>query len=333
MDHVDDIVNIGILVADLGQPPPPPEATPLGRAALELAPRGLRVIFGAAPRDGRLRGLLATTNGWRSGELALDAAYDRLPAIGQPELRAAALDGLKGLPVGNPPALIALCRDKLACQLALDAAGVGGLPPVEGDPLRFAERLHDWGAAFHKPRFGSQGVGVRRCGPGEGTPPAEAPGLRSGALEAAILQFAVPPPVGWAGWSLRVLCQRTARGGWACAPTVLRRSRLDPVVNAARGAELAPAEDHLSGSDHRFAQGLALTVAEVLGDDEVALELGVDLVIDREGQPWVIEVNGRPDGRLTGLARQEPARYAEAAAQAARRPIERLGAIARSRRG
>ena len=63
-----------------------------------------------------------------------------------------------------------------------------------------------------------------------------------------------------------------------------------------------------------------------------ALELGVDLVIDRDGQPWVIEVNGRPDGRLTGLARQWPARYGAAAAEAARRPIERLGAIARARR-
>ncbi len=325
-------VYIAVLVPEGASAPPPPEATPLGRAALSLASAGVHLLFGARPRSARLCGLRATASGWVAEEHDVDAAYDRLPAVAAPALREAALAGLVGLPVGNPPALIDLCRDKLRCQGALDAAGVGGLPPVEGDPARFAARIAEWGVAFHKPRFGSQGVGVRRWTAADGPPPPSAPGLLDAQLDPAILQFAVPPPAGWAGWSLRVLCQRLPDGGWTLAPTVLRRSLTDPVVNAARGAALAPAEDHLQQADHNFARGLALTVAGVLGRDEAAVELGVDLVVDRDGHPWIVEVNGRPDGRLAGLAKQQPVRYGPAAEQAARRPFERLAAVVRARR-
>lgn len=327
-----DTVCIAVLVVESAGTPPPPEATPLGRAALSLADQGLRLLFGARPRGGRLRGLRARPGGWIEEEQAVDAAYDRLPAVAQPALRAAALRGLRGLPVGNPPALIELCRDKLRCQQALESAGVGGLPQVEGNPARFAARIAAWGEAFHKPRRGSQGVGVRRWTVADGPPPPTAPGLRGGAPEPALLQRAVPPPEGWAGWSLRVLCQRLPAGGWTAAPSVLRRSASDPVVNAARGAELVPAEDHLSEDDHRFARGLALTAAEALSADPAALELGIDLVVARDGQPWIVEVNGRPDGRLAGLARQLPDRYGAAAERAAQRPFERLAALVRARR-
>lgn len=319
---------IGVLVPTLAGEPPPPDATPLGRTAAALRAEGIALLFGDTwDEDGALQGVFAQGDRWVPGRARPAALYDRAPMLGQPAAYAAAIRGAAGLPIGNPPALRALCQDKLACQQALDAAGVGGLPPVEDDPSAFADRLDDWGAAFLKPRFGARGVGVRRVTRGEGALPAALPGLRPGQDDPALLQFAVPPPAGDAGWSVRVLCQRAPGGRWLTTPAVLRRSPVDPVVNAARGAILEPAADRLTDADHRFALGLALTAAEVLGADPAAVELGVDLVIDRDGQPWIVEVNGRPDGRLTGLAAADPDRFGAAAAEAAARPLRRLAAL------
>lgn len=327
-----DPLVIGVLVPTLAGEPPPPTSTPLGRAAATLREEGVALLFGHTwAEDGALQGVFAQGDRWVPAQARPAALYDRAPMLGQAAAYAAAIRGAAGLRIGNPPALRALCQDKLACQQALDAAGVGGLPPVEDEPAAFAARLEEWGAAFLKPRFGSRGVGVRRVARGEPDPlPAALPGLRPGQDDPALLQFAVPPPAGDAGWSVRVLCQRAPTGRWITTPAVLRRSAVDPVVNAARGAVLEPAADRLSDPDHRFALGLALTACEVLGADPAALELGVDLVIDREGQAWIVEVNGRPDGRLTGLAAADPDRFGAAAAGAAARPLRRLAALCRA---
>ncbi len=287
---------------------------------------------GVAQRvDGRQMSGMEVVNGeWKPVEVAIDAAYDRFPGQAQADTWRAAHSQLAaaGVPVGNPPEIVELCRDKWACQQYLDAAGVAGLPPVEKEPDRFADCLADWGAGFLKPRFGSFGAGVRPVFPGEPLP-AQVAGL--GPPEPALLQFAVPAPPGWAGWSARILTQRIAPlGHWIPTPTVLRRSRTDPVVNAARGAELCPAGDALSPHDHAFARGLAITVSQVIGEHprgSTLLELGVDLVIDREGQAWVVEVNGRPAGRLEGLARQDPATWGPAHEAALQRPFLYLASL------
>jgi glutathione synthase/RimK-type ligase-like ATP-grasp enzyme len=323
-----DRVRIGVWVGPVDGTPPPPETMPIGRAALAVATEGIDTVFGTRWLGGALIGLRPIPGGWEPVQHRPDAIYDRLPMLAQPEQYAAALDGAVGLPIGNPAGLRALCQDKLACQRVLEAAGVGGLPPVESEPARFAERLDDWGAGFLKPRFGSRGVGVRRCVAGE-RPPPSCPGLRVGVEDPAILQCAVPAPAGEAGWSLRVLCQRDPQGRWIAAPAVLRRSASDPVVNAARGAALEPAADRMGREAHAFALGLALTAAAVLGADPAAIELGVDLAIDRDGNPWILEVNGRPDGRLTGLAALHPERFAHEAERAAARPLQRLASLVR----
>ncbi|MEQ1504663.1 MAG: YheC/YheD family protein, partial [Myxococcota bacterium] len=223
-------------------------------------------------------------------------------------------------PIANPPSIAAVCRDKLATQQAIGRARAGRaavrMPEVEGDPDRFADALAAWGAAFVKPRFGSFGDGVSRVVAGDAVP---------AAIEGqpVILQRAVPPPVGWAGVCVRVLVQREA-DGWV-AETVVRRSRTDPVVNAARGAEVAAAEVLGDGFDAVVnAARAAATALAALPDGEDLLEVGVDVVVDDRGAPWVVEVNGRPLGRLEVLAAAAPDRWADAHLAACARPLRWL---------
>ena len=62
------------------------------------------------------------------------------------------------------------------------------------------------------------------------------------------------------------------------------------------------------------------------------VEVGVDVVIDPHGAPWLIEVNSRPRGRLEVLARLDPARFGHAHVDACARPLrvlaERMGLLA-----
>ena len=229
--------------------------------------------------------------------------------------------------LANPWALTELCRDKLRCQRFLEEAGLE-LPPVEANPDRFAARLETWGAGFLKPRFGALGAGVRCVRPGDPLP-ATLPGLQ-GLAEPALLQRAVPPPAGLAGMSLRLLAQRAPDGTWEEAPVVLRQSREDPVVNAARGAELALADQALSPMTRAAVSRLAQAACRAFAagpDGQHALELGLDLGIDQAGQPWLIEVNGRPQGRLEHLARGAPA-LAALHLETCLRPLRTLAAWA-----
>jgi hypothetical protein len=311
-------VSLGVWIPHWrGTPRGTPADWPLGRAALALEGEGTPVILGQPSPDGTFVGHRAVPGKWEVARGPVAAVFDRYPGVSRAEAWQAGLRALRGVPVGNDPALTRLCRDKVATQRRLEAAGLA-LPPVEADPARFPERLEAWGAAFLKPRHGALGEGVRRVVPG-------APLPRSGPW---ILQRAVPPPAGLAGVSARVLAQRDPDGRWVACPPAVRRSREDPVVNAARGAEVVTAE--IAGLDGEALQAAAVGAAAALGSvvDGPAVELGVDLVVDPEGAPWIIEVNGRPRGRLAALAARDPARFGPVQDQAARRPLQRLRALA-----
>ncbi len=221
-----------------------------------------------------------------------------------------------------------LCRDKLASQRLLEASGFA-MPQVEVDPGRFEETLRSWGSGFLKPRYGALGRGVRRVLPGDALP-AEGEGAVIGESEPLFLQRAVIPPEGWSGWSLRVLAQRLPGGAWMVTSRVLRRSRVDPVVNVARGAEVGPAEAVLSPERVSALDELSVGVAEAVAAQpwgRFAVELGVDAVVDLRGEFHLIEVNSRPRGRLEAMAEQDPARWAEAHVQACARPLRYLGQL------
>lgn len=318
------MTTIGVLLPDQGAPPSqPPEALPLGQAALRLESEGVTVIFGGRAHGGRLVGLRATPGRWVPAEAPVGAVYDRFPSLSRPGARSALDAGLGPVPCANPSALVALCQDKLACQRVLEGARVPQ-PDLEEDPSRFVERLAAWGAAFLKPRYGAFGRGVRRVVPGDPLP-ARGEGSVAGVVEPLLLQRAVPPPPGWAGISLRALVQREG-SAWIALPIAARRHRTDPVVNAARGADVVPAEDVLDPTTLALARERALAAAEALGDDPFALELGVDLVVGEV--PVVIEVNGKPRGRLANLAAGWPDRFGLAFEEAALRPLRELARLA-----
>ena len=310
-----------MLVAPRAGAPRPPTGFVIGRAALTLRAEGIRVIFGHRVTGGRASGLEATPDGWRVVEdVPIGAAQDRLAGRAQDDMWADALVGLAGLPVGNPPSIKRLTRDKLACQRSLERAGLA-LPAVEDDPQLFDGRLRDWGAAFLKPRRGSLGIGVERVSPGDDLTRAGGPWL---------LQRAVGPAMGVAGIALRLLAQRLPDGGWLLCEPVARISQDDPVVNVERGASVAPGSEVLTDAALRSLRDQAQACCGALStgpEGEQTVELGIDFVLDRVGLPHLIEVNSVPRGRLRALATLDPARGAADEDETALRPLRRLIAL------
>lgn len=287
-----------ILLRDRPGAPPPPESLPMGRAALRLESEGQAVVLGESVVDGVARGVRARPGGWDPAELPVLAAHDRFPGWSWPAPWRAAHLGLRGRPVGNPAWLSELCRDKLACQQTLRRSELP-CPAVEADPERFEDRLRAWGAAFLKPRHGSLGKGVTLVRPRDPLP-ARGPGAGARTDDANLLQRAVlrPDPM-----ALRIVLQR-GEEGWTTLPPVARRGD-HPVVNIERGASATLANELLHPTTLQACEAVAHRACEALlsaGDDTCALELGFDLVLDVEEQPWLIEVNPVPRGRLRVLA-------------------------------
>lgn len=315
---------VGVLVPTHPGALPPPEARPIGRAALALRERGLRVVFGDTVQDGILEGVQAVPGGWTSTRADVCGFVDRFPSQNRAGRYAKICENLAGKMLLNAPSFTALCRDKLETQRLLEGAGLV-LPEVVADPAAFASTLASWGAGYLKPRFGALGVGVRRVEPGDPLP-ASLPGVVDGRADPALLQRAVPPPAGWAGWSVRVLAQLDPDEGWVLGHPVVRRSRADPVVNAARGAEVHPGEAVLQRDTLDAVEASTRRVITALSSQPGAIELGLDLVIDVDGAPHIIEVNSRPRGRLEVLARRHPERFGRAHLQAVARPLRLVAA-------
>ncbi|MFT4623047.1 MAG: glutathione synthase/RimK-type ligase-like ATP-grasp enzyme [Myxococcota bacterium] len=319
------MIPVGVLVAPYRAEPGHPRDRAIGRAALALRARGVDAVFGHEAADGRLTGLRATPSGWSvARDVAIVAAYDRFPSQSRPAAWQALATGLGRVPVLNPSAAVALCRDKVACQRALEQAGVS-MPPIEVEPARFDPSVRAWGAAFLKPRHGAFGRGVRQVFPGDPLA-ASGRGAAPRQSDTLFLQCAISPPAGWAGVSLRVNAQRLPDGGWHVNPPVARRSLTDAVVNAARGAEVAPGDEVYPALAQELRQRVR-AVAEAIATASAAprlLEVGVDLVVDGDGFPWVIEVNGRPRGRLEALAAVDPERWEAEHVAAVARPLDTL---------
>jgi len=295
-------------------------------AAVQLTDGGARII-GWVPRDGR----------WQpSGPHALGGVYNRLPAR-FPQRFEPLLQSLRslGIPVGNPPQTNRLALDKGASLQLLGASGLP-VPEVETANDRFERCLQSWGTGFCKPRFGSFGRGVVQVRPGDPLPDeavADGP---------AILQRAVSPPPGpFGGVCVRGLVQRSPDGAWRCAGRVARVSEEDPVVNVARGATALPLGTlerllgGLEGLGPRL-DDLEMDVVRVLEgaagrESPAVLELGADWVLDPQGDPWLIEIIGKPGGRLrvlAGLQGEEGRSWRARHEAALAAPFRRLAAVA-----
>lgn len=314
--------SIGLLVKLGDGAPSPPQGSAHGRAALALREEGIEVVFGEEAEGGRLTGYAARPSGWtRVERAAIAAAYDRYPFGPLEERHLALCAALGPIPVANPPALAALCRDKVALQRALCASGVP-MPEIETDPSRFEARLREWGSAFVKPRHGSFGRGVVYLEAGD-SPAAAYQRDRDGPR---FLQRAVAPPAGVRGACIRILAQREPDGGWLLTTPVAITSGTDRVASAERGADVAPAAEVWAPAILERAGAVARQVCELLArlHGPLCVELGLDLTPEAGGEVQLLEVNGQPRGRLERLATREPARFGTAHLEACCRPLRLL---------
>ena len=317
-----------------------------GRASALLRDEGVDLVV-AEPDQLRSGGTTAEVTGWQAGAEVwepaplrpLHAIYNRLPSR-DPRRYADRLRSLsaRGIPVANPPAINRLALDKLDAAEALAAAGLP-VPETEADPARFEARLAGWGAAFVKPRHGALGRGVTHVDrPSQLAAALLDPGLQG---DAPILQRAVEPLApDCQGLCVRSFLQRTPDGAWTCAGRVARVHRDQRVANVSRGAVAAPMEELeqaylpamglgelLDGLEPRIEVALEQAAG---ADAALVLEVGVDWVVDAGGDPWLIEINGKPLGKLGELARRvgpDGPWFEALHRQALLRPFRRLVAL------
>ena len=286
---------------------------------------GITVVFGSElsviSNTVHMDGVTVSDGRWKSECLAVSAIHDRYPSQIRSTQYRKVLSCLGDTPMGNPLSITLLCRDKIRCQRWLET--VVPMPPVLEDHSLFNRAMKEWHKAYLKPQFGALGTNVHFVQAGEQL--AEfLPGVVPHKAEPTILQKAITPPRDWAGLCVRQLISRAPDGGWKCYPAVLRRSRTDSVVNVARGAEAVLAEDHLSAECMERIIALSVHAARRLEeheDGEWAVEFGIDFVIDEHYNPWLIEVNSRPRGRLEVLSQVDPMRFAALHHQAVISPI------------
>ena len=320
-----DKLSIGVLVpTDETRPTIAPSERPIGRAAIQLLERGIDVVFGDTASNGLFSGFRIRNNQWVPvRNIPIIGVHDRYPSQIRSQQFEKIQAGLRGIPMGNALEFTVLCRDKIASQHAFVSRGIR-MPAVESNPTRFSAMLQQWGSAFLKPRYGALGIGVQKLTPGDPIP-THTVGVVENRPEPTILQAAILPPKGWASQTVRVLIQRKPRGGWFIGTPVVRRSVSDPVANAARGAEVAAGPDVLAPKTLARIHEETLSICAVLDTMNTAkhmVEAGIDLVLDSEFEPWLIEINSRPRGRMEVLAAANPRDYHSAHVDACSRPLE-----------
>ena len=331
-----DSVTIGIFVPPYKERTVKPSETPIGRA-IKLLPKNIQTVFGYSFKENKNTVYLSgksidfDSDSWTKTTVPIHAIHDRYPSQQRAHSFQQAYQLTRHLPFGNPYSATMLCRDKIATQELLTKSGIT-MPDLCTRPAFFKTCIQLWGKAFAKPRYGALGQNVSLITTPEAIPN-QLEGVVAGRLEPTILQRAIAPPKGWAGMSARHLVQRSTKSSWISRPVVLRRSKFDPVVNVARGAQAILAKDFLPKTTIDIIEQCSVMSAKTIQrhvKEDLCVEFGMDYVIDKDYHPWLIEVNSRPRGRLEVLANQDPVRFQHQHQQACIQPILYIAAICRA---
>ncbi|WP_158922521.1 RimK family alpha-L-glutamate ligase [Acidisphaera sp. S103] len=181
----------------------------------------------------------------------------------------------QGVLVWNDARAIERCVDKSTTSFFLAHAGIATPPTwaVEGQAaaLKVADRECPTGPLVLKPLFGSQGRGLRLITTGADLPPPEIVG------GVYYLQRYIPTGTGTFHDHRLFVCA----GSVVAAMT---RQAETWVTNVRQGAQTLPFQPDSRMTD------LAIRAASCVG----AAYAGVDILVDGDGRPWVLEVNSMP---------------------------------------
>ena len=300
--------------------------------------------------------------------------YDRAPVldpVGAPAAdRARELFDRAGIPFVNPGSFVRLAVDKLEMHRHLAGAGLV-LPHTEIlDAYALRAFLARYDHVYVKPRVGSLGTGVmeivrsaegrqvirtldatfetRGAGPAMDRIMALTAGARGEPMGCLVQQgISAEPPSErrFPRFDLRLLMQKNERSRWDLTGLAARVGQTSgPTTNLSNGArseEAEPVLDALYGRPLRKeilrrAEEASFTACRLLDAELGPIgEVGLDIVPDAAGLPWIIEVNARPGRNVfRRIARSEdvPAsarqRYGAIRRRSVARPFEYARSLA-----
>ncbi|MDE2845709.1 MAG: YheC/YheD family protein [Gemmatimonadota bacterium] len=259
--------------------------------------------------------------------------YDRAPVIDPACARAADrtrnLFDRSGIPFVNPGSFVRLAVDKLEMHRRLADAGLA--LPHTGILDAYALRafLARYDHVYVKPRVGSLGTGVmeivraaggrqvirtldatyetRGAGPAMDRIMALTAGARAEHMGCLVQQGISAEPAGkrrFPRFDLRLLMQKNGQARWKLTGLAARVGQTSgPTTNLSNGArseEAEPVLDALYGRQRRKeilrrAEEASFAACRLLDAELGPIgEVGLDIVPDVAGLPWIIEINARP---------------------------------------